>query len=108
MKLQIFFKKRLICTLILSACKSYYKYRKSVDFDDLKKEEKVALLLVLLKQLQPYLSEVNLDVTKLKEGEKLQEFLTRVNIQKQSIAEESEDNEAPINKSYVLPGFVTK
>jgi len=57
-------------------------YRKNIDFEQLKKEEKVALVLILLKQLQPYLSDINLTVTK--EMERVKKFLDKVNVQQQN------------------------
>ena len=59
--------------------------RKNVDFDELKKEEKAALIIILLKQLQPYLSDINLSVAK--ENDNVQKFLGKVNVQQQNSSE---------------------
>jgi len=54
----------------------------------LEKEEKAALILVLLKQLQPYLSDVNLNVASDNGG--VEKFLGKVSVQKQSVRESKE------------------
>jgi hypothetical protein len=59
-------------------------FRKTVDFNQLEKEEKAALTLVLLKQLQPYLSDINLEVGPAKESPTLHRILDNVNVQRQN------------------------
>jgi hypothetical protein len=53
--------------------------------EELEKEEKAALVLVLLKQLQPFLSDINLSVSKTShpQAQNLNKFLNNVNIQRQ-------------------------
>ncbi len=82
-----------------------------MNFNELEKEEKAALTLVLLKQLQPYLSDVNLDVGKIREGEGLQRFLNNVNVQRQSLGQPETQEKAgkksdniSMDRSALLPG----
>lgn len=70
-----------------------------MSFEHLEKEEKAALVLVLLKQLQPYLSDVNLSVAGESEG--VQKFLGKVNVQRQSVEEAKKSYQA--ENSPVLP-----
>ena len=77
----------------------------------MEKEEKAALTLVLLKQLQPYLSDINLDVGRVKEGEGLQKFLSNVNVQRQSLHPETQEHSKKkadnitLDRSALLPGI---
>jgi len=70
--------------------------------EQLEKEEKVALTLVLLKQLQPYLSEANLDVAKQSEKTDISKFLNNVNIQRQ-ISYPAGLDDLSLDKSGALP-----
>jgi Trm5-related predicted tRNA methylase len=73
-----------------------------VSFESLEKEEKTALILVLLKQLQPYLSDVNLNVAT--ESESIERFLGKVNVQRQSVGESKEIKKSQqLDSPTVLP-----
>ena len=67
--------------------------------------------MVLLKQLQPYLSDINLDVGKIKEGEGLHKFLNNVNVQRQSIHPDTQERthkkaeNISLDRSALLPGI---
>ena len=51
----------------------------------MKNEEKSALILILLKQLQPYLSDMNLTVTN--EKKTVQKYLSKTNVQQETPTE---------------------
>ena len=74
--------------------------------DQLEKEERAALILVLLKQLQPHLTELNLDAVKSQDKTDIQKFLSNVNIQRQINPTPKSFDDVTIDKSGTLPRII--